>query len=200
MTSLSRLVLLTAGALTAGGCGSAVSGDAVSATVTASSNTLTRAGSSPAVSNTLPAPHAPPDHNSDGTTFDPCLTYSAAELMAWGVDPASVEDAADGLQRGCIWKGDGWVLQQLVNNQTIADYLNLDNYPDARPLNVAGLQGSVDRGQQKGTTFCSVQIPSQKSAVATLVSVRDSKAEKVIPDACVKAVEIATATAGKLPK
>ncbi|SIM42892.1 Protein of uncharacterised function (DUF3558) [Mycobacteroides abscessus subsp. abscessus] len=125
---------------------------------------------------------------------------SAEELKSWGVDPASVKDAADGLQRGCIWKGDGWVLQQLVNNHTISDYLNPDNYPDSQPLTVAGLQGSVDRGQQKGTTFCSVQIPSQKAVVATLVSVRDRRAEQAIPDACTKAIAIAADTATKLPK
>lgn len=195
-----RFTLFAAIALTVAGCGGAVSGDAITESPLPPSRIGITTGSSPTASNTLPEPHPPPNYNSDGTAFDPCLIYSAAELQKWGVDPASVEDAADGLQRGCIWKGDGWVLQQLVNNQSIADYLNLNNYPDAHPLNVGGLQGSVDRGQQKGTAFCSVQIPSQKAVVATLVSVRDSQAEKVIPDACTKAIEIATDTARKLPK
>ncbi|SHQ07630.1 DUF3558 family protein [Mycobacteroides abscessus] len=188
---------LCAAAFTVASCDGVVGGDAITKS---SSSPSHPANSSATVSNSLSAPHSPPDPNTDGTTFDPCLAYSAEELKSWGVDPASVKDAADGLQRGCIWKGDGWVLQQLVNNHTISDYLNPDNYPDSQPLTVAGLQGSVDRGQQKGTTFCSVQIPSQKAVIATLVSVRDRQAEQAIPDACTKAIAIAADTATKLPK
>lgn len=47
---------------------------------------------------------------------------------------------------------------------------------------------------------CDIEIPSQQSAVGTLVRVNDTHAEKVIPDACTKAMEIATVTATKLPK
>ncbi|ORB52132.1 hypothetical protein BST43_19450 [Mycobacteroides saopaulense] len=200
MTRTHRLALLTAVALTIAGCGGPVAGDAVTAASSTSSRGATP--TSPTVTNTLPGPHPPPNQNNDGTTFDPCLAYTASELSGWGIDPATVNDVAidDTLQRGCTWKGDGWVLQQLITNRSISEYLDPANYPDAKPLTIAGLQASQHRLGQAGTTFCSVQIPSQKAVIATLVSVRDSKAENQIPDACTKAIQIATDTAGKLPK
>lgn len=202
MTSCRQLMLLSTVALIAAGCGGPIAGDAITPTATESSGAVAATGSSPSVSNTLPGPHPPPNQNNNGTTFDPCLAYTAAELKAWGIDPTTVNDVAvdDTLQRGCTWKGAGWVLQQLITNRSISEYLDPANYPDAKPLTIAGLQASQHRLGQAGTTFCSVQIPSQKAVIATLVSIRDTKAEKEIPDACTKAIQIATDTAEKLPK
>lgn len=198
MTRTHRLALLSALALTVAGCGGPVSGDAVTAASTSSSATAT--ASSTTVANTLPGPHPPPNHNSDGTTFDPCIAYSAAELTKWGLDPSTVQDVSDQLQRGCSWKGDGWRLQQLVINRSISEYLDTNNYPDAQPVTIAGLQGSTHRLNQTDNSFCSAQIPSERSVVASLVAVDTPKAKRAIPDPCIKAVEIATDTAGKLPK
>ncbi|WP_237172687.1 DUF3558 family protein [Mycobacteroides abscessus] len=144
-------------------------------------------------------PHQAPNANTDGTSFDPCSAYSSAELNKWGLDPASVKGVDDGLQRGCIWNGKNWYVQQLVVNRSISEYLDTNNYPDAQPLTIAGLQGSQHRLSQPGTGFCSVQIPSQRAVVATLVTV-DPEAAGAIPDACPKAIEIATDSAAKLPK
>ncbi|MGH3723813.1 MAG: DUF3558 family protein [Mycobacterium sp.] len=197
-----RFTLFVAIALTVASCGGTVSGDAITATATAPPGTGTATSSSPTVSNTLPGPHPPPNENSNGTTFDPCLAYSSAELKKWGVDPATVKDigTTTELQRGCGWQGDGWYVQQLVSNRSISEYLDTNNYPDAKPVTVAGLQGSTHRLGQAGTDFCSAQIPSQKAVVATLVSLDMPSAQKTIGDACTKAIEIATDTAGKLPK
>ncbi|WP_426331472.1 DUF3558 family protein, partial [Mycobacteroides abscessus] len=65
------------------------------------------------VTNTLVEPHPAPTDNNNGTSFDPCLAYSAAELKSWGVMPGSVKDLGigDTIQRGCRWSGDGWELQ-----------------------------------------------------------------------------------------
>ncbi|TDZ96877.1 DUF3558 family protein [Mycobacteroides salmoniphilum] len=194
-----RLALAAASALVLAGCGSTVSGDAKTAPASGSSGTGNATSSSSPAGNTVPAPHQTPNTNTDGTPFDPCLAYSAAELGKWGLDPATVKGVDDGLQRGCIWDGKGWYVQQLVINRSISEYLDTDNYPDAQPLTIAGLQGSQHRLSQPGTGFCSVQIPSQRAVVATLVRV-DPEAANKIPDACTKAIEIATDTAAKLPK
>ncbi|TDZ78782.1 hypothetical protein DE4585_04619 [Mycobacteroides salmoniphilum] len=199
MSPALRLVLLTAAALALAGCGDTISGDAKTATAHSSSWTSGATSASPPTGNAVPAPHQTPNANTDGTTFDPCLAYSVAELNKWGLDPATVKGVDDGLQRGCIWDGKGWYVQQLVINRSISEYLDTDNYPDAQPLTIAGLQGSQHRLSQPGTGFCSVQIPSQRAVVATLVNV-DAGAATRIPDACTKAIEIATDTAAKLPK
>ncbi|WP_081252326.1 DUF3558 family protein [Mycobacteroides chelonae] len=181
------------------GCADTVSGDAKTATADSSPGTSGATSSSPPTSNAVSGPHQTPNSNTDGTTFDPCVAYSAAELSKWGLDPATVKGVDDGLQRGCIWNGKGWYVQQLVANRSISEYLDTNNYPDAQPLTIAGLQGSQHRLSQPGTGFCSVQVPSQKAVVATLVNV-DAGAATRIPDACTKAIEIATDTVAKLPK
>ncbi|WP_313882832.1 DUF3558 family protein [Mycobacteroides abscessus] len=198
-----HIALMSATALTVVGCGgNTVSGNAITATNTAREGHGTATSSSPTVTDTLPGPHPPPNQNSDGTTFDPCLAYSAAELSKWGLDPATVKDigATTTLQRGCSWQGDGWYVQQLVINRSISEYLDTNNYPDAKPVAIAGLQGSTHRLGQSGTAFCSAQIPSQRAVVATLVSLDRPSAQKAIGDACTKAIEIATDTVAKLPK
>ncbi|MFT8180981.1 DUF3558 family protein [Mycobacteroides chelonae] len=196
MSRAYRFVLVTAvSTLAMAGCADTVSGDAKTATADASPGT----SSSSPTSNTVSAPHQTPNSNTDGTTFDPCVAYSAAELSKWGLDPATAKGVDDGLQRGCIWNGKGWYVQQLVANRSISEYLDTNNYPDAQPLTIAGLQGSQHRLSQPGTGFCSVQIPSQRAVVATLVNV-DAGAATRIPDACTKAIEIATDAVAKLPK
>lgn len=116
--------------------------------------------------------------------------------------PGSVEDqgVGDGIQRGCLWKGDGWVLQQLVINQPIEQYLNSPSFPDAEAITVEGLGGAMYRTPPGDMTLCYVELPAGKASVGTVVSVRDYKAKQAIPDACVKAVAIAGDTAKKLPK
>ncbi|BBZ82650.1 hypothetical protein MABM_25660 [Mycobacteroides abscessus] len=116
--------------------------------------------------------------------------------------PGSVEDKGvkDTIQRGCLWKGDGWVLQQLVVNRQLDEYLDQELFPGAEAITVGGLSAVKFRSPPEDMTGCYVEIPSQKATVGTIVSVRDSKAKQAIPDACTKAVAIAEDTAKKLPK
>ncbi|MGC7358304.1 DUF3558 family protein, partial [Mycobacteroides abscessus subsp. massiliense] len=81
------------------GCTTTItSGDATTASSSASTTSLT-------ATNTLPGPHPPPNDNNNGTSFDPCLAYTATELKSWGVAPGSVEDqgVGDNIQRGCLF-------------------------------------------------------------------------------------------------
>ncbi|SKY22315.1 Protein of uncharacterised function (DUF3558) [Mycobacteroides abscessus subsp. bolletii] len=174
------------------------SGDATKASSTGS----VAGSSSTTATNTLPGPHPPPTDNNNGTTFDPCLAHSAEELERWGVNPGSVEDkgVGDSVLRGCIWTGNGWVVQQVVINQLIGDYFNSPSFPGAQAIMVGGLNGAQFRKPVDDMTICYIELPSEQASVGTIVSVRDYKAKQMIPDACTKALEIASDTAKKLPK
>ncbi|RIU19750.1 DUF3558 domain-containing protein [Mycobacteroides abscessus] len=196
----SVLVLAVCAAVGLSGCSTST---ITSIDATKASSTGSVAGSSSAVAtNTLQAPHPQPNTNNNGTSFDPCLAYTADELKSWGVAPGSVEDKGvkDTIQRGCLWKGDGWVLQQLVVNRQIDEYLDQELFPGAEAITVGGLSAVKFRSPPEDMTGCYVEIPSQKATVGTIVSVRDPKAKQAIPDACTKAVAIAEDTAKKLPK
>lgn len=56
----------------------------------ASTSASKTATSQPQVSSTLTEPHPPPNHWNDGTSYDPCLTYTADQIRSWGADPAKV--------------------------------------------------------------------------------------------------------------
>ncbi|MBN7442607.1 DUF3558 domain-containing protein [Mycobacteroides abscessus] len=196
----SVLVLAVCAAVGLSGCSTST---ITSIDATKASSTGSVAGSSSTVAtNTLQAPHPQPNTNNNGTSFDPCLAYTADELKSWGVAPGSVEDKGvkDTIQRGCLWKGDGWVLQQLVVNRQLDEYLDQELFPGAEAITVGGLSAVKFRSPPEDMTGCYVEIPSQKATVGTIVSVRDSKAKQAIPDACTKAVAIAEDTAKKLPK
>ncbi|SKU75811.1 MULTISPECIES: DUF3558 family protein [Mycobacteroides] len=187
-------------ALTAAGCTDTTGG--IAKTDSSASKQSASASTSTPVTNTLPSPHPGPTDNNNGTSFDPCLAYSADELRAWGVKPGSVEDLANtpSLQRGCAWSGDGWDVQQTVLNRPISDYLNQDLFPGSEQVTVEGLAAVRWRDEVDPQRVCYVELPAQKASVGTIVGVRNPQAQKVIPDACTKAMSIATDTAKKLPK
>ncbi|MEU9806014.1 DUF3558 family protein [Mycobacterium sp. NPDC050853] len=179
-------------------CGTTTGGIATTAPSIAGSS-LT----STTVSNSLTVPHPPPNQYNDGTTFDPCLAFTAEELRSWGVKPESVEErgAPDRILRGCRWNGDGWFVYMGVMNRPVSDYLNHDNFPGSQPIQVGGLDGVMY--QKTGTALpdCWVELPSQRASVGTLVSILDPKlGPQAVPDTCAKAVAVATVVAGKLPK
>ncbi|MFC5335001.1 MULTISPECIES: DUF3558 family protein [Mycobacterium] len=197
MRQLSSLIL-TASAVTLAsvGCTTTITpGDAT----TASSTT---AQTSPTVTNTLPGPHPPPNDNNNGTSFDPCLAYTADELKSWGVAPGSVEDvgAKDTVQRGCTWKGDGWEVQQLVVNRSIDEFLDQTLFPGAWTMSIGGLTAALHRFPPDDMTVCYVELPSQNATVGTIVGINSLQAQRQTPDACPRAITIATDTAKKLPK
>lgn len=94
-------------ALVAAGCMGTTGG--IARTDSSSSNRSTLASTSATVTNTLLEPHPAPTDNNNGTSFDPCLAYSASELKSWGVMGGSVRisgsaipssGAVDGLAMG----------------------------------------------------------------------------------------------------
>ncbi|SKS10127.1 Protein of uncharacterised function (DUF3558) [Mycobacteroides abscessus subsp. massiliense] len=190
VAAITAVLVSACGTTTGGIATTAPSVDGVSSTSTTVSNSLT-------------SPHPPPNQYNDGTTFDPCLAFTADELRNWGVKPESVEDAgaADRVQRGCTWNGDGWFTYIAVLNRPVSDYLNEETFPGSKPIQVGGLDGVTY--QKPGTPLpdCWISLPAQRASVGVLVSIQDPKlGPKAVPDTCEKAVAVATVVAGKLPK
>ncbi len=159
--------------------------------------------SSVSIPYTLTAPHPPPGKKNDGTSFDPCVAYTAEEIRSWGVDPSKVEDIATrGLEyRGCNWSADGWSIEQGVINNPISDYLNTPVYPGSRAQNIGGLDGVVYQSPATGDSMCTAALPSQQATVHVIVGIYNEKrGRKAVPDLCAKAVEVAAFVATKLPK
>ncbi len=132
--SIASLALASAVTLT--GCATDVAGEPTSA--------LKSPRTSP-----KPLPFTPTIKNrtnerTDGTTFEPCSAYTATELRALAIDPASISDAAqiDGANyRGCHWQSIGYTSRvgfrysQIVGNQGTLDeykqkYKHLPWQPD----------------------------------------------------------------------
>ncbi|WP_191989077.1 DUF3558 domain-containing protein [Mycobacteroides salmoniphilum] len=128
------------------------------------------------VTNTLLEPHPAATDNNSGTSFDPCLAYSADELKSWGVMPGSVKDLG------------------------VGDYLNQKLFAGSEAVMIEGLKAVKWRDEADPQRVCHVELPSQKSAVGVLVGVNSPQAQKAIPDACDKALSIANDVATKLPK
>lgn len=109
-------------------CSTTTSGSPAPAGTTSTSVSGSSSSSTTSVSvpYTLTAPHPPPGKKNDGTSFDPCVAYTADEIRSWGVDPSKVEDIATRKleYRGCNWSADGWSIEQGVINNPISDYLN----------------------------------------------------------------------------
>jgi len=157
--------------------------------------------SQPQVSSTLTVPHPPPNHWNDGTSYDPCLTYTADQIRSWGVDPAKVSDrgAEDSQLRGCRWSAGGWSVELSVANTTVASYLDAELFDNPRSLTVAGLEAVMYQGGVPGAPACTVVLPSQKATVGVVVVNADPKNTPKF-DVCDKALEVATAVAPTLPK
>ncbi len=193
---LTTMAVILAVAVSA--CGTTTGGIAKTAPSVASSSSA-----STTVSNSLTVPHPPPNQYNDGTTFDPCLAFTAEELRSWGVKPESVEvaGAPDRLQRGCTWIGEGWSTYVDVLNRPVSDYLNQENFPGSKPIQVGGLNGVTFQKTGVALPDCWINLPSQKASVGVLVSIQDPKlGPKAVPDTCAKALAVATVVAGKLPK
>ncbi|MBN7437930.1 DUF3558 domain-containing protein [Mycobacteroides abscessus] len=181
-------------ALSLTSCGTVTNGTAVSATSATSTEEAASTTSAPAI------PHQPASKNNDGTTFDPCVAYGTDDLRAVGLDPASGKDIDSALLRGCKWYGAGWRVQVAVLNGSIDRYRDQKLFPGSQPIIVDGLSGVTYRDEPGNMRNCFVEIPSQQATVGTIVEVSDAPALDQIPDACTKAVEVATLTAKKLPK
>ncbi|KPG25086.1 DUF3558 domain-containing protein [Mycobacteroides abscessus subsp. abscessus] len=198
-----RIGLACAATLLTAGC-STSTGITKPADVTGSPSpsASSTASAQPQVSSTLTAPHPPPNHWNDGTSYDPCLTYTAEQIRAWGVDPAKVSDvgAEDRQLRGCRWSADGWSVEVSVANSKVSSYLDAELFDNPRSITVAGLQAVQYDGGNQQAPACTVVLPSQSSVVGVLVVIVDPKRAKGVSDPCSKATEVATAVAPTLPK
>ncbi|AMU53783.1 hypothetical protein A3O02_00055 [Mycobacteroides abscessus] len=128
------------------------------------------------------------------------MAYGTDDLRAVGLDPSSGKDIDSALLRGCKWYGAGWRVQVAVLNGSIERYRDQKLFPGSQPIIVDGLSGVTYRDEPGNMRNCFVEIPSQQATVGTIVEVSDAPALDQIPDACTKAVEVATLTAKKLPK
>ncbi|WP_237156272.1 DUF3558 family protein [Mycobacteroides franklinii] len=166
-----------------------------------SSSVSTNVTSQPQVSSTLTEPHPPPNHWNDGTSYDPCLTYTADQIRSWGADPAKVEDRGveDRQVRGCRWVADGWSVGLTVANTKVSSYLDSTLFGNPRSIKVAGLDAVIFQGGSVGAPVCTVSLPVQNASVGVVVVVFDPK-HSSISDPCAKATEVATAVAPTLPK
>ncbi|QSM04856.1 cell wall adhesion protein [Mycobacterium phage prophi91-4] len=171
-----------------------------STTPSATTNVTSR----PQVSSTLTAPHPPPNHWNDGTSYDPCFGYSTEQLRSWGLDSAKVTDVGttDPQLRGCQWGGlsGGWTAALTIADTKVSSYLDPELYNNPQPINVAGVDGVIYQGRVASVPTCTVILPSEQATVAVVVVVVDVQEAKDVPDACVKSKQIATAVAPTLPK
>ncbi|WP_235631037.1 DUF3558 domain-containing protein [Mycobacteroides abscessus] len=198
-----RLVLaLTAVGFAVVGCdpSTSITKSSAGETTTSSSASTPATPQSP-VSSTLTAPHPPPNHWNDGTSYDPCLTYTAEQIRSWGVDPARVKDRGieDRQVRGCRWSADGWSVGLTVANTKVSSYLDPTLFDNPRPIKVAGLDAVIFQGGSAGAPVCTVSLPVQNASVGVVVVIADPK-NSSLSDPCAKATEVATAVAPTLPK
>ncbi|WP_234802666.1 DUF3558 family protein [Mycobacteroides salmoniphilum] len=189
------LGLLLALSLTA--CTTETAGQAHSADSSAAQTAEATTAAAPSTSS---IPHRAPSSKNNGTTFDPCVAYGPDELRKVGLDPASIKEAESTLLRGCKWYGSGWRVQIQVLNGSIDRFLDPNLFPGSQPITIEGLNGATHRDELGNMRNCAVEIPSQQATVSTIIEVSDPPALDQIPDACTKAVEVATLTAKKLPK
>lgn len=198
-----RIGLACAATLLAAGC-SASTGITKPADVTrsASPSAFATATAQPQVPSTLTAPHPPPNHWNDGTSYDPCLTYTADEIRSWGVDPEKVDDRGveDRQVRGCRWSADGWSVGLTVANTKVSSYLDRELYDNPRSVTIAGLEAVQYDGGIPQAPACTVVLPVQSATVGVIVAIIDPKRAKGVSDPCAKATEVATAVAPSLPK
>ncbi|MDO3093251.1 DUF3558 family protein [Mycobacteroides abscessus subsp. abscessus] len=194
-----RIGLACAATLLAAGCSTSTG---ITKPADATSSASATATAQPQVPSTLTAPHPPPNHWNDGTSYDPCLTYTAEQIRAWGVDPAQVDDRGveDRQLRGCRWSADGWSVELSVANTKVSSYLDAKLFDNPRSVTVAGLQAVQYDGGIPQAPACTVILPVQNATVAVVVAIVDPKRAKGVSDACAKSIEVATAVAPSLPK
>ncbi|WP_100466352.1 DUF3558 domain-containing protein [Mycobacteroides abscessus] len=198
-----RIGLACAATFLAAGCSTSTGiTKPVDVTGLASPSASSTASAQPQVSSTLTASHPPPNHWNDGTSYDPCLTYTADQIRAWGVDPAKVDDVGveDRQLRGCRWSSDGWSVELSVANTKVSSYLDRELYDNPRSITVSGLQAVQYDGGIPQAPACTVVLPVQNATAGVIVAIVDPKRAKGVSDPCAKATEVATAVAPTLPK
>jgi Protein of unknown function (DUF3558) len=141
----------------------------------------------------------------DGTSFEPCVAYSDAELMRFDIDPSQREDVAlvDGQgTRGCNWHMPGtFSLGQVVTNST-----SLDTYREGvtevdwkQDLDVNGRRVGVFTIDYGASVLCATYVQSFGAGVVTNVVTDVSPGVKEV-DACALVEEFSRAYIDKIPQ
>ncbi|WP_157139174.1 DUF3558 family protein [Gordonia alkanivorans] len=150
--------------------------------------------------------------NNDGTTYEPCTAVDYAQVRAFGLDPATVEDVAASnhqTARGCQWdllEGDEILrpsLSQFVGNLTgmgvdnLKDYKQLQSTEYNEWLDDVVISGrtvvvSVERGS------CDAFVQSGSAVVVTTMRdlLRDGPGVNLL---CEKALGFVRLTIDKMP-
>ena len=126
---------------------------------------------SPAVTDSAPTATI----NNDGTAYEPCTALSDTELLASGLDPKSVSDAAMAnhqTARGCSWRHSGIRLSSIGqitgNKPTFEERMKLrSNFKTWWDLTIGGRLVMVD---PDSAASCTVTVKSGRSPVSTIVT------------------------------
>ncbi|WP_306302445.1 DUF3558 family protein [Gordonia amarae] len=113
--------------------------------------------------------------NNDGTAYEPCTALSDTELLASGLDPKSVSDAAMAnhqTARGCSWRHSGIRLSSIGqitgNKPTFEERMKLrSNFKTWWDLTIGGRLVMVD---PDSAASCTVTVKSGRSPVSTIVT------------------------------
>lgn len=174
-----------------GGCGIAVSGEPV--------------GGDSVVRTVLPfVPTIAERSNdrNDGTSFEPCVAYSDAEIRSIGADPAKISDAAisdSPNYRGCHWLSTDEVgrFSQIVGNEKSTDaYKSAQSFRPWQPDRVIG--GRTVIVTTEGDEGCFASFMSQNAIVHSAYLVLEDPSPGLQRE-CDIAIKWATMAIAKAP-
>lgn len=179
------------------GCATNVAGEPTSA--------LKSARTSP-----KPLPFSPTIKNrtnerTDGTTFEPCSAYTAAELRAIDIDPATMSDAPQvdsPNYRGCRWQSIGYTARAGFRySQILGNELSLDEYK-RKYRNLPWQADRTFEGRRLAVApendYCFAVFASEFAVVVTLASGMQPSPGRTVE--CDKAVAFASLAISKAPE
>lgn len=195
-----RGALTLAAALLLPGCAVSVVGEAVPAEQSVPKVSSTPVRSLPFV----PKFEGRTNERNDGTSFEPCVSYSDEELRVLGADPSTIVDAATSIApnyRGCYWQSPDHVafFSQIVGNEkSLERYKAKQSWRPWQPDRmINGREVILTTERDSG---CFASFMSQGAMVHS--SYRIGSAGKPSADLvaeCNKAIEWATLAISKAP-
>ncbi|MBS4104496.1 DUF3558 domain-containing protein [Tsukamurella paurometabola] len=197
---LRREVSVLLCAIVAGGCAVSVPGEGVPDGNVAARTSVTA----------RPLPFVPQyegrtNERNDGTTFEPCIAYSDAELRALGADPRSVKDVMISVSpnyRGCRWQSPdsaAYFSQTLGNEVSLEIYKAKQRTRPWQPDRI--INGRTVILTTEGDDGCFASFMSENAIVHSAYTV-DGWGRKPSPGLvaeCNKAIEWATLAISKAP-
>jgi hypothetical protein len=112
------------------------------------------------------------NERNDGTSFEPCIVYRSDELLALGIDPTTIEDAA--ISRGPNFRGCHWRMPASYTSQIVVGRGSLPHYVRShaevewRPQ-IQAHGRTIAYGSQ-GPDQCMAAFKSEAAIVVTSVS------------------------------